>query len=222
MSDQIALAAEPRPGNGKGEARALRAEGRVPAITYGSGVDTMPIHVDARDLRNALNTDAGANAILNVTMTDSSHLALAREIHRHPVRRDILHLDLVAISADVKVTVDVRLSIVGEVPEGAILSQPMNVLSIEVLPLEVPSMIEVSIDGLEVGDVVRAGEITLPEGVELLDDPERTAVSITVPDIEPVEETDEDVEVIEGEEGADAEGGEGGDDEAAAEGADEE
>ena len=215
MADQIAITAEPRPGNGKGEARALRAEGRVPAITYGADVDNQAIHVDARELRAALNTDAGTNAVIDIKMADSNHLALPREIHRHPVRRDILHLDFVAINRNVKVTVDVRLDVVGEPPEGAIVSQPMNALSIEVLPLEVPQSITVDIEGLEVGDVIRVGEIAVPDGVELLDDAERTAVSITVPDQEPVEETEDDETLVEGEEGEEA--GDGAE-EAAAEG----
>lgn len=197
MADQIALSTEPRPGKGKGEARALRGEGRVPAVAYGAGLDATPIHVDARDLRHALSTDAGENAVITLTLDGEDHLTMPREIHRHPVRRDILHLDFVAINKNVTVTVEVPLVITGEGPEGAIVNQPMNVLAVEVLPLEVPDSIEASVEGLEIGDVLRAGDITLPEGVELLDDPERTAVSITLPDLEPVEETeDTETEVI--------------------------
>jgi large subunit ribosomal protein L25 len=208
MADQILLSAETRPGDGKGEARALRNAGRVPAVTYGSNVESVAIHVDAKDLRHALSTDAGTNAIISLDIGGTSHLAMPREIHRHPVRRDVMHLDFVAIDAMIKVTVTVPLHVLGEGPEGAIVSQPLNVLTIEVLPLEVPDVIEVSIEGLEVGDVVRAGEIPLPDGVELLDDPQRTAVSITLPDTEPVEE-EEGVETeVVGEEG-DIEVGEG-------------
>ncbi|MEE8601757.1 50S ribosomal protein L25 [Euzebya tangerina] len=209
MADQIVISAEPRPGDGKGEARALRAEGRVPAVTYGADVENQPIHVDARELRAALSTEAGENAVIDVKVGDTSHLALPREIHRHPVRRDILHLDFVAINRNVKVTVDVPLVVEGDAPEGSIVSQPLNTLSIEVLPLEVPGNITVSISGLEIGDVIRVGEITVPDGVDLLDDPERTAVSITLPDTEPVDEAAEDEldgevegEAVEAEDGA--------------------
>lgn len=219
MADQILLSAETRPGDGKGEARALRNAGRVPAVTYGAEVQNLAIHVDAKELRHALSTDAGTNAIISLDIAGTSHLAMPRQIHRHPVRRDVLHLDFVAIDAKVKVTVTVPLHVLGEGPEGAIVSQPLNVLTIEVLPLHVPDVIEASIEGLEVGDVLRAGEIPLPDGVELLDDPQRTAVSITVPDIEPVEEDEdgdteligEDGEAVEGEGEDAAEGDDEGD-----------
>ena len=200
MADQITLNADTRRGAGKGEARSLRNEGRVPAIAYGADMENIALHVDAKELRHALTTDAGENAVITLTVGDEQHLTMPREIHRHPVRRDVLHLDFVAINRNVKVTVEVPLHIVGDAPEGAIVNQAMNVLLLEVLPLEVPDFIEATVEGLEVGDVIRVSDITVPEGVELLDDPERTAVSITVPDMEPVEETDEgpadEVEVI--------------------------
>ncbi|WP_370323713.1 50S ribosomal protein L25 [Euzebya sp.] len=214
MADQIALSAEPRPGSGKGEARTLRAQGRVPAVAYGSKLSSTSIHVDAKELRAALSTDAGENAVIRLAVGGDTHLTMPREIHRHPVRRDVLHLDFVAFDRDQKVTVEVPLHVLGEGPEGAIVSQPMNVLTIDVLPLEVPDYVETSIEGLEVGDVIRAGDISLPDGVDLHDDPERTAVSITLPDLEPVEETAEEAveEALAGEDaGEGGETAEGGD-----------
>jgi large subunit ribosomal protein L25 len=195
MADQIALTADPRAGDGKGEARALRKLGRVPAIAYGADLENTALHVDERELRHALSTHAGENAVISLTFDGSKHLTMPREIHRHPVRRTVLHLDFVAINAKVAVTVEVPLIVLGDGPEGAIVNQALNVVTIEVLPLQVPDGIEVSVEGLEVGDVIRAGDITLPEGVTLLDDPERTAVSVTLPDVEPVE----DDETVDGE-----------------------
>lgn len=206
MAEQIALSADTRPGDGKGEARTLRANGRVPAVTYGPDVDNTPIHVDAKELRHALTTEAGENAVINLDVNGDIHLTMPREIYRHPVRRDVMHVDFVAINRNVKVTVEVPLVVEGEGPEGAIVSQAMNVVTIEVLPLEVPDMLQTSVEGLEVGDVIRAGEIPLPSGVELLDDPERTAVSITLPDLEPVEETEDEETLLIGEDGEPIEG----------------
>lgn len=202
MADQIVLTADTRPGDGKGEARALRGQGRVPAVAYGSGLDAVPVHVDARELRHALATDAGENAVLRLDIAGDTHLAMAREIYRHPVRRHIMHLDFVTFDRNQVVTVDVPIVVEGDV-EGAIVSQPLNALTIEVLPLEVPSQIDVSVEGMEVGDVLRAGDLTLPDGVTLLTDEDRTVVSITVPTEEPVE--GEESEGAEGE-GAEAEG----------------
>lgn len=190
MADQIALTADTRPGDGKGEARALRHEGRVPAVAYGSGLEATPVHVDARDLRLAMSTEAGENAVFRLDIAGDTHLAMAREIHRHPVRRTILHLDFVTINRKKKVHVDVHVIVSGEV-EGAIINQSLNSLTIEVLPLEVPDHIDVSVDGLEIGDVIRASDVTVPEGVTVLNDPEQTVVSITVPSEEPDEDEGE-------------------------------
>ncbi len=201
MADQIALTADTRPGDGKGEARTLRAQGRVPAVAYGSGMSTTALHVDERELRQALATDAGENAVISLTVDGEKHLTMPREIHRHPVRRNVLHLDFVAIDRNVRVTVEVPLVVIGEGPEAAVVNQTLNVLLIEVLPLVVPESIEISVDGREVGDVIRAGEIELPEGVVLLDDPARTAVSIFMPDME-TDDDDEDEAVVETDEEA--------------------
>lgn len=201
MADQIALTADARPGDGKGEARALRHEGRVPAIAYGSGLDATPVHVDARELRHALSTDAGENAVIRLAVAGDTHLAMAREIHRHPVRRDVLHLDFVTINRNQVVTVEVPIHVIGEV-EGAIVSQPLNSLSIEVLPLEVPDQIEITVEGLEVGDVIRVADVTVPDGVTVLNDGDETVVSITVPSEEPAE--DEEETTVIGEEGDEA------------------
>lgn len=208
MADQIVLTADTRPGDGKGEARALRGQGRVPAVAYGSGLDATPVHVDARDLRHALATDAGENAVLRLDIAGDTHLAMAREIYRHPVRRHIMHLDFVTINRNQVVTVDVPIVVEGEV-EGAIVSQPLNALTIEVLPLEVPSHIDASVEGMEVGDVLRAGDLTLPDGVTLLTDADEVVASITVPTEEPVE--GEESEGAEGEGSEAPDGGDAGD-----------
>ena len=167
------------------------------------------MHVDAADLRHALATDAGENVVIQMDIAGDTHLTMPREIHRHPVRRDVLHVDFVAIDKNVKVTVEIPLHVEGEV-EGAVVNQVMNYLTVDVLPLEVPEYFTTTVEGREVGDVVRAGEVELPEGVDLLDDPERTAVTINLPDTSPVEDEDEagEGEAAEGEAAEAAEGGE--------------
>lgn len=220
MSKQVALAADRRAGDGKGEARALRREGRVPAVAYGAGLDATPLSVDGLELFHALNTDAGTNAIIQLRFDGQTHLSLAREIQRHPVRRDVLHVDFVGVERDVKVTVDVPLSMEGEeeapgAVEGGVLDQQLYTLSVEVLPLEVPDQIVVDVSEMELGDVLRVADLPLPSGVEALDDPERTVVTLTAPTVEeePEEEEVPEEELAEGEEPA--EGAEEG--EAAAE-----
>lgn len=191
MADQVTLAAEAREGRGKGEARRLRRAGRVPAVAYGTDLDPNPVSVDALDLYHALRTEAGLNAIIRLEVDGDSHLTLARELQRHPVRREILHVDFVAIDRRRKVTVDVPLSLTGEAPgadEGGVVDQVQFQVAIEVLPLEVPGELTLDISEMQIGDVKRLEDIDLPEGVELLDDPERTVVSVYVPQIEVPEE----------------------------------
>lgn len=207
MADQIALRAETRPGTGKGEARRLRRDGRVPAITYGAGISPTPVSVDALALYHVLHTAAGENAVMNLEVDGDTHLALARQIQRHPVRREVVHVDFVTVDRTVVVSVDVPLHLEGEpvgVTEGGVLSQATMTLEIEVLPLEVPNSLTVDVSGLAIGDRLTAGEVTLPDGVTLLTDPEAVILSVTLPTVEE-EPEDEEAEAAEEEgEGATA------------------
>lgn len=209
MADQVTLAAEAREGRGKGEARRLRRAGRVPAVAYGTDLQPNPISVDALDLYHALRTEAGLNAIIRLEVDGDDHLTLARELQRHPVRRDILHVDFVAIDRRRKVTVDVPLHLTGEAPgadEGGVVDQVQFQVAIEVLPLEVPDELTLDISDMQIGDVKRLGDIDVPEGVELLADPEATVVSVYVPQAEvPEDEVAEDEEALEGAIGPDGE-----------------
>lgn len=192
MSDQVSLAVRPRPGNGKGEARSLRRQGRIPAVAYGTGLAATPVSVDARDLYHALHTDAGANAIIQMDIGGDTHLTLAREVHRHPVRREILHVDFVAVSKDVKVTVDVAIHLVGEAPgqnEGGVLDQVRFSVPVEVLPLEVPESFELDISDMQIGDVKRVEDLDVPAGATVLDDPDESVVTLTPPQVEEPEDT---------------------------------
>ena len=208
MSKQVALAAQARSGNGKGEARALRRQGRVPAVAYGTDLDPTPISVDPLELYHALHTDAGSNAILRLDVAGEAHLALAREIQRHPVRRDVLHVDFVTVSRNVKVSVDVPIHMEGaeDAPgtnEGGVISQELYALPIDVLPLEVPDSITLDVSGMNVGDTVRVEDLTVPEGVDITVDLETTVATCAIPAMDVPEPTDE---TAEGEEGAEAEG----------------
>jgi len=184
MAKQIALAAQPRAGGGKGEARRLRRAGRVPAIAYGVGGSPTALSVDALELYHVLHTGAGTNAVISLGIDGGSQLVLAREIQRHPVRREILHVDFVAVQRDVKVEVDVPIVLQGEAPgaeEGGVVSQELYSVRVRVLPMEVPEQIQALVSDLQIGDVRRLEELELPAGVELLDGPERAVVSVVSP-----------------------------------------
>jgi large subunit ribosomal protein L25 len=211
MSQQVALEAAARVGSGKGEARSLRRAGRVPAVAYGQDLQPTPVSVDARELYHALHTGAGENAIIRLDIDGESHLAMARELQRHPVRRDVLHVDFVTIDRNRKIQVDVPIHLTGESPgvtEGGVADLALFTLAVEVLPLEVPDQIVLDISDMTIGDVKRVEDLPLPEGVTALDDPETTVVSVTVPQVEVPEVEAEAEEVEEGAEEIAEEAGE--------------
>lgn len=206
MADQIALVAHPRAGSGKSEARALRRQGMVPAVAYGTDLASTAVSVDARELWHALRGAAGENAILRLDVAGDPHLALAREVQRHPVRREILHVDFVTVDRRRKVSVEVPIVLQGEAPgsdEGGVVEQALFSLPIEVLPLQVPDELTVDISELGVGDIIRVADVTLPEDVETAADAEATVVTVVVPQLEVpetgVDETAELADELEGE-----------------------
>ena len=212
------LTAEPRTDTGKGAARRIRASGRVPAVLYGHGIKPEPLSVDARDFSQALRS-GGANALLQLQFGSDRHLALAREIQRHPVRGSYIHVDFLVVRRGEMVTVSVPVHLVGEAPgvvQGGILDQDLHQLSVEAEVTAVPEAIEGDVSGLQIGDVLRVSELKVPSGATILDDLEASVVSVIAPTVERVEAEEEVAEgeaaagegAAEGERAEDAEGGE--------------
>jgi large subunit ribosomal protein L25 len=214
MAERVPLTAARRAGSGKGEARSLRREGRVPAVAYGADLDPTPVSVDERALYHVLHTDAGQNAIIRLDVEGDEHLAMARELHRHPVRRDVLHVDFVTVNRRIKVHVDIPIHLEGaeEAPgaeEGGVVEQSLFSLPINVLPLEVPDSITLDVSDMQVGDVKRVEDLDLADNIEVLEDAETSVVSVVIPHLDiPEPEAAEEGEEVEGEpiEGEQAEG----------------
>lgn len=186
MSKQVTLSALPRAAAGKGESNRLRREGRVPAIVYGHRVDPTPVSVDARQLFHALNGPAGRNALIALELEGRTTLVVARDLQRHAVRRDVLHLDLLAVDQDqqIDIEVPVHLTDLDEVQrDGGYLNHVRHVVPIRVRPLDTPDFIELSVAGMGIGDVKRLGDIVslLPAGAEIGDDADRVIVTINAP-----------------------------------------
>ncbi len=199
------LAAEPRTDTGKGAARRARAGGRVPAVLYGHGIEPRHLTVDARQFGQALRS-GGANALLQLQLGGDRHLALAREIQRHPVRGSYTHVDFLVVRRGEVVTVAVPVHLVGDAPgvvQGGILDQDVHQLSVEAEVTSVPEVIDGDVSGLQIGDVLRVGDLKPPAGVTVLDDPEAPVASVVAPTVEPVEVEEE---AAEGEAEAEAEG----------------
>ena len=187
MSDKLKLAAEPRSEFGKGAARRARAGGQIPAVLYGHGTDPVHVLLPGHQTMLALKH---SNALFTITLGDSTELAIAKDVQRDPVRRIIEHVDLLIVKKGEKITVDVSVHVVGESYPGTIHVLEHSSLQILAEATHLPEAIEVSIEGLEEGAKIHAGEITLPAGSELVTDPEALVVAISTPRASAADEAD--------------------------------
>jgi large subunit ribosomal protein L25 len=224
---EITLKATPRTERGKGPARRARAEGKVPGVVYGSKVEASPLFVDAREMDQALKTEAGLNVLINLKLdSKTTHFTVPREIQRHALRGNVLHVDFLAIDRDVKLEAVVPVHLIGEskgVKEGGAVEHHLWELKVEALPGDLPPSFDVDISALGIGDHMRVEDIKAPDGVEILDEPSEIVASVVEPQVielpeDIVEEGElEEGEVPEGEEAAASAEGEEAGDEAAAE-----
>jgi large subunit ribosomal protein L25 len=210
MAD-ITLVVDPARPTGSRPSGRLRAAGRIPAIVYGHGIEPIPVSVDAKDLRQALGGEAGSRALLRLVIGDGvgEHLAMARQLQRHPVRHTVTHVDFQVVRRDEVVSAEVPIVLVGEAVavhrnDGTV-DQEMQVVAVKAKPADLPVNLEVDVSGLEIGDSIRASQIGLPAGVELDVDPDSPVVVAHPPHLQPVEEEVEEEEEA-GEPEATAEG----------------
>jgi len=180
MADITLVAESGRP-TGTRPARRLRAEGRVPAVVYGTGIDAVAVTVGARELRAALSSPAGLNAVVNLQVDGSSYPTLARELQRHPVRGNVTHVDFQVVDLNVETHAEVPISLVGEALEvhraDGVVDQQMFSLTVLARPADIPAGLELDISGLTVGDSLRVSDLTLPPGVSTEVDPETVVVA---------------------------------------------
>ena len=216
MADDIILVAETGRPTGSPASRRLRATGRIPAVLYGRGAEPAAISVEWRDLRGALTTDKGLNALLTLKIGSKSTKAIVKEMQRHPVRRDVLHIDFLAVDVDKPITTDVPLVVEGEpekvIRDDGVVEQILNVLIVTAKPDAIPGHIAVDVSDLEIGQHVTVGDLQLPPDVTTEADPEETIVTAKLTSLalaEEEEEEGEEGEEGEEEEGAEGEGGEG-------------
>ena len=158
----------------------LRHAGKIPGVVYGHGNEPVPVAVDARQLRNVLSTEAGLNVLLNLDLGGRSELAITKDVQRHPVRNTVTHVDFLVVRRDEVVTTDVPLTLVGEatavLKADGVVSHELQTLTVHSVPTSIPNNIEVDISELTVGDAIRVGDLTLPEGVATDVDPDAVIV----------------------------------------------
>ena len=212
MADDIILVAETGRSTGSPASRRLRATGKVPAVLYGRGAEPAPLSVEWRDLRSALTTDKGLNALLTLKIGGKSTKAIVKEMQRHPVRRDVLHIDFLAVDVDKPITTDVPLVVEGEpekvIRDDGVVEQILNVLIVTAKPDAIPGHIAVDVSDLEIGQHITVGDLQLPADVTTEADPDETIVTAKLTSLALAEEEEEEGEEGEEEEGAEGEGGE--------------
>ena len=182
MPDDVVLIAEPRSDRGSGPAGRLRRAGRLPAVVYGLGGDSAAVTVPAHDLDLILAK--GVNSLITLRIGGKDELALARQVQRHPVRHELLHVDFVRVSIDVAITADVALVLEGEpvgVRNGGLLEQQLFSIPVEAKPQDIPGSIELDVSHMDLGDQLRVGELPLPAGVVTTLEADALVAAITIP-----------------------------------------
>jgi large subunit ribosomal protein L25 len=171
------LSASVRTRTGKGASRQARRDGKVPAVLYGHGTDPQHLELSARDFAAVLR-HAGTNAVLTLDIEGNEQLALTKALEIHPIRRNIQHADLLVVKRGEKVTVDVNVVVEGDAASGTLVTQDANTIQIEADVQSIPEQLTVSIEGVEAGTQITAGQMSLPAGVTLIADPDTLVVNI--------------------------------------------
>jgi large subunit ribosomal protein L25 len=170
---EVRISAELRNTFGKGAARQLRRDGKIPAVLYGHHEEQIHLALPEHELFLALKTP---NVLLNLDLGDRRQLALPKAVQKNPVRRTLEHVDLILVRRGEKVTVEVPLVMVGDIAAGGLLEHTLNSLAVQAEATHIPTSIELNIEGLEIGAQILAKDVTLPRGVELSTDPEHVVV----------------------------------------------
>jgi large subunit ribosomal protein L25 len=178
MSAPEKIAAEPRTEFGKGAARRIRRDDKIPAVIYGHGNEPVHVILPGHQTMMALK-HGGANALLSLDVDGSEQLALTKDIQVDPIRRVIEHLDFVAVKRGEKVVVDVPIHVVGDAAPETLVVTENAVVSVEAEATHIPEFFEVSVEGAAIGTQVHAKDLDLPKGTTLLADDELLIVNVT-------------------------------------------
>lgn len=203
---------------GKGSARRLRRDGKIPGVLYEKGIDNVHFAVDRIEMTAVVRND-GTNAIVELELDGEKLLAMVKHIDQNVLTLEIDHIDLFGIKRGEKVTVEVPVVTEGEAAPDAVVLQEADVVEIEIDALSIPDELTISIEGKEIGDTLYASDLQLPAGAELISDPETLIVNVTYQEVdEELEAAAEEAEEGGAEAGAESEepaedSAEGGDEE---------
>ncbi len=195
---QTTLTATPRTGSGSPTARRLRAEGHIPGVLYGRGMDPISVTVERREFRLALSGPAGANTVLALQVGGTSYPAVVKEMQRHPFRRTVNHIDFLQVNMNEEITVHVAVRLEGEskavAAMGGLVDSAVDFLEVSCTPTDMPNEFVIDITDMQPDTVIRLSDIPMPKGVTALGDPDMAVVTVltTAAEIEePVAEAEE-------------------------------
>ena len=200
MAQRPVIKAEARTEFGKGVARRLRRDWKVPGVIYGAHQEPVHFAVPLLDIQSLVRNN-GVNAVLELEIDGEQYLTMVKHVDQNVLTFDIDHVDLLAIKRGEKVEVEVPVTLTGEPAPGTMYIQDADVLLVEADVLNIPEELEVSIEGLEEGAVITAADVTMPEDTTLVAEEDTVIVSISLPEVD--EELEEAAEAAE-EGGADA------------------
>lgn len=195
------LSAAPRNEFGKGAARRLRRDSRIPVVVYGHGEDPMHCHVDLIEFHKILRTE-GANAVLTLDIEGEDHLVMIKTVDQNVLTLNADHADLLYVRRGEKVEVDVPVQYEGEPAPGSLVTQDADVITILADVLDIPEHITIDVEGMEIGHQVLAGDIKMPSNASLVSDPETLVLNIIEPQEEELSEPEDgEGETVIGEDG---------------------
>ena len=181
MSETVLIAEAGRT-TGSSESRRLRTADRIPGVVYGHGMDPLSVSVARRDLRVALSGESGMNTILDLSVNGEVYPSLVKAIQRHPVKRNVQHIDFIQVDLNEEVSVNVPVRLVGEAKAveagGGLVDLTMNVIEVRTTPRNIPDEIVVDISEMDMDTTIRVSDIVLPAGVTATADPEYPVVTV--------------------------------------------
>lgn len=203
----VELVAQVRTKTGKGAARSLRREDKVPAVVYGPKSASIPLSLSAKHLEKLLREMGEESKLLNLTLEDGNNRqvkqVMIREIQKHPVRRQLVHVDFYEVAMDQPIVVEVPVELTGKAAgeeKGGIVNQVRRTLSVRCLPGEIPEKVLVDISSLDVGEAIHVGDLVKQVAFDLTEEQRLTVVTINAPEGAAQEEVEEGAETEEGEE----------------------
>ena len=217
MGEVINITAEVRDRAGKGMARAVRREGKVPAVIYGNNQDVVTISIDGNELSKLLKNPGFFTQIFALDVTGKKHEVLARDLQVDPVTDLPLHVDFLQFNQNTKIVIEIPVNFLNEeespgLKRGGVLNIVRRELELRCSPTNIPQAIEIDLTGFEIGDSIHISALNLPDGAEPITDRDFTIATVAAPTVMTAEE--EAGETVDGEEGEEGQEGEEGTDDA--------